>query len=77
MIGDSDGSDSSDELEDNINNNDNIPYKYLRCLLNSNTFNETMNANIVLSTFEILLGILKIGEKHDKCHKRHLSWSEI
>ena len=58
--------DSNDELNDNISvsNDDETPHKYLRNLLDSEDFNNSVEVNSVLSKFEILMGILKLGDKY-------------
>uniref|UniRef100_A0ABD2WD11 Uncharacterized protein n=1 Tax=Trichogramma kaykai TaxID=54128 RepID=A0ABD2WD11_9HYME len=65
----SDGDNSSDD-ECNVDNHEQYylheeesPFTYLHNLLKEDEFNETIDANIIVSKSELLLGILKFSEK--------------
>ncbi|KAL7291599.1 hypothetical protein TKK_0014639 [Trichogramma kaykai] len=66
----SDGDNSSDD-ECNVDNHEQYylheeesPFTYLHNLLKEDEFNETIDANIIVSKSELLLGILKFSEKY-------------
>ncbi|KAL7290560.1 hypothetical protein TKK_0015327 [Trichogramma kaykai] len=70
---DSESSDGDNESENSYNSDDHAqyyareeesPFAYFQNLLQKDEFNECLNANIIVSKSELLLGILKFSEKY-------------